>query len=440
MFDGGSFIMQQSRSNIETTYNNKLIERAYIQNFNNILNKFNGKFVEGNEEALYNILDEFKPYIYGQFNLEIISMLKRMNRFIITNERYLPKYYFYCGQAYHYLNEQEESKKYFRLAISYGMKYKQYRIVAYSIWNSELPSFKEKDIVHADHISRIVAIFYNMDESLNDDYNRCFLAHLSAAYRFNQFDYVDYLFEKVEHIIPMYCKDWVDLMVLKASVYRQRKQFIQAFEILSELYPQLNKGIVKAITIPNILKEIRLLSEHFDDINESTQVKNQLLKGYLEFINKNQGVTYDIEQIQSGKFPFVVEKNIFIEKAEKLLSKDNDSLFICIDLKTNMVPKNILKHVQLKALNDIYNSLSQKTIVSCVLSEETLVMILENEDHIEMRLEKILSLVKDQQLSMVVSDIFHFTVLSNRKYEVYNYNEAQNLANAFFYYELCKRV
>jgi hypothetical protein len=437
---GGPFIMQQSRLNIETTYNSKLLERAYIQNFNSILNKFNAIFVEQNVEELYNILDEFKPYIYGQFNLEIISMLKRMNYLIITKEQYLPKYYFFCGQAYHYLNEQEESKKYFRLAISYGMKYKQYRIVSYSIWNSEIASFKDKNISHADQLSRLVAIFYNMDESLHDDYNRSLLAHFSAAHRFNQLDYVEHLVQKVEPIIPKYCKDWVDLMVLKASVFRQRKQFIQAFEILSELYPRLNKRIVKAKTIPNILQEIRLLSEHFYEINETTQVKNQLLKGYLEFIKKNKGFTYEIEQIQSSEFPFVIEKNIFIEKAEKILSKENNSLFICIDLKTNIVPKNILKHVQLKALNEIYTSLSQKTIVSCVLSDETLVMILENEDHIEMRLEKILSLVKEQQLSMVASELFHFTVLSNRKYEVYNYNDAQNLANAFFYYELCKRV
>ena len=41
---------------------------------------------------------------------------------------------------------------------------------------------------------------------------------------------------------------------------------------------------------------------------------------------------------------------------------------------------------------------------------------------------------------MVVTDIFYFTVLSNQKYEVYNYKDAQNLANAFFYYELCKQV
>ena len=437
---GGPFIMQQSRLNIETTYNSKLLERAYIQNFNSILNKFNAIFVEQNVEELYNILDEFKPYIYGQFNLEIISMLKRMNYLIITKEQYLPKYYFFCGQAYHFLNEQEESKKYFRLAISYGMKYKQYRIVSYSIWNSEIASFKDKNISHADQLSRLVAILYNMDESLHDDYNRSLLAHFSAAHRFNQLDYVEHLVQKVEPIIPKYCKDWVDLMVLKASVFRQRKQFIQAFEILSELYPRLNKRIVKAKTIPNILREIRLLSEHFYEINETTQVKNQLLKGYLEFIKKNKGFTYEIEQIQSSEFPFVIEKNIFIEKAEKILSKENNSLFICVDLKTNIVPKNILKHVQLKALNEIYTSLSQKTIVSCVLSEETLVMILENEDHIEMRLEKILSLVKEQQLSMVASELFHFTVLSNRKYEVYNYNDAQNLANAFFYYELCKRV
>lgn len=423
-----------------TTYNNKITERAFIQNFNSILNKFNAIFVEKNVEELYNILDEFKPYIYGQFNLEIISMLKRMNYLIITKEQYLPKYYFFCGQAYHYLNEQEESKKYFRLAISYGMKYKQYRIVSYSIWNSEIASFKDKNISHADQLSRLVAILYNMDESLHDDYNRSLLAHFSAAYRFNQLDYVEHLLQKVEPIIPKYRKDWVDLMVLKASVFRQRKQFIQAFEILSELYPRLNKRIVKAKTIPNILREIRLLSEHFYEINETTQVKNQLLKGYLEFINKNKGFTYEIEQIQSSEFPFVVEKNMFIEKAEKILSKENNSLFICVDLKTNIVPKNILKHVQLKALNEIYTSLSQKTIVSCVLSDETLVMILENEDHIEMRLEKILSLVKEQQLSMVTSELFHFTVLSNRKYEVYNYNDAQNLANAFFYYELCKRV
>ena len=320
------------------------------------------------------------------------------------------------------------------------MKYKQYRIVSYSIWNSEIASFKDKNISHADQLSRLVAILYNMDESLHDDYNRSLLAHFSAAHRFNQLDYVEHLVQKVEPIIPKYCKDWVDLMVLKASVFRQRKQFIQAFEILSELYPRLNKRIVKAKTIPNILQEIRLLSEHFYEINETTQVKNQLLKGYLEFIKKNKGFTYEIEQIQSSEFPFVIEKNIFIEKAEKILSKENNSLFICIDLKTNIVPKNILKHVQLKALNEIYTSLSQKTIVSCVLSDETLVMILENEDHIEMRLEKILSLVKEQQLSMVASELFHFTVLSNRKYEVYNYNDAQNLANAFFYYELCKRV
>ena len=94
---GGPFIMQQSRLNIETTYNSKLLERAYIQNFNSILNKFNAIFVEQNVEELYNILDEFKPYIYGQFNLEIISMLKRMNYLIITKEQYLPKYYFFCG-------------------------------------------------------------------------------------------------------------------------------------------------------------------------------------------------------------------------------------------------------------------------------------------------------------------------------------------------------
>jgi len=105
-----------------------------------------------------------------------------------------------------------------------------------------------------------------------------------------------------------------------------------------------------------------------------------------------------------------------------------------------MIPEKHLKNVQLKALNEIHTSLSHKTIVSCALSEETLVIVLENEERIEERLEKILSVVKDQQLSMVNCDIFYFTVLSNRKYEVYNYNDAQNLANAFFYYELSKQV
>lgn len=424
----------------ETAYNSKLIERTYIQNFNHLLNRFNGKFVEGNEEALYNILDEFKPYIYGQFNLEIISMLKRMNRLIIKNEQYLPKYYFYCGQAYHYLNEREESKKYFRLAISYGMKYKQYRIVSYSIWNSELESFNEKNIIHADEISRIVSLFYNMDESLHDDYNRCFLAHLAAAYRCNQFDYVDYLVNKIEHSIPMYCKDWVDLIVLKAGVYRQRKQFVEAFQLLSELYPRLSKGIVKAKTVPRILKEIRLLSEHFDEINESTQVKSQLLKVYLEFVSNNQGVTSNVERIESNRLPYVSEKSIFIEKAENVLANDNDSLFICIDIKSNVIAENILHNVQLRILNEFYSSFNKKMILSYALSSSTIVFILENEEQIEKELERILSLVKDQQLSMVVSEVFHFTVLSNRKYEVYNYNDAQNLANAFFYYELCERV
>ena len=209
-----------------TMNNSELSERAFIQNFNSLLNKFNSNYVERNVEALYDILEEFKPYIYGQFNLEIISILKRMNSLIIQHEQYLSKYYFYCGQAYHFLNEQEESKKYFRLAISYGMKYKQYRVVAYSIWNSELASFQDKDIVHADQISRLVASFYNMDESLQDEYNRSLLAHLSAAYKCNQFDYVDNLMNKIEPFIPMYSKDWFDIMILKASVNRQRNQFV----------------------------------------------------------------------------------------------------------------------------------------------------------------------------------------------------------------------
>ena len=182
------------------------------------------------------------------------------------------------------------------------------------------------------------------------------------------------------------------------------------------------------------------MSEHFDEMNEFTQVKNQLLKGYLGFVSENKKVTTEIEQIESNIFPFVIEKSLFIEKANKLLAKENDSLFICIDLKINIVPRNLLRNVQLKALNEIYTSLSRKSIVSCALSDETLVIVLENEEQIEERLEKILNVVKEQQLSMIVSDIFHFAVLSNRKYEVYNYNDAQNLANALFYYELCKQV
>ena len=79
--------MQQFNLNFENTFNS---ERAYIQNFNSVLNKFNSNYIEGNVEALYNILDEFKPYSYGQFNLEIIAMLKRMNSLIIRHEQYLP--------------------------------------------------------------------------------------------------------------------------------------------------------------------------------------------------------------------------------------------------------------------------------------------------------------------------------------------------------------
>ncbi len=437
------FNMQQTNLNPKTNYDSQLSERAYIQSFNLVLNKFNSNYVERNVEALYDMLDEFKPYIYGQFNLEIISMLKRMNSLIIQQEQYLPKYYFFCGQAYHYLSEREESKKYYRLGISYGMKYKQYRVVAYAIWNYELVSLKDKDIVHADQLSRIVASFYKMDESLQDEYNRSLLAHLSAAYMFNQFDYVDGLLKEIEHLIPMYSKDWVDLMVMKASVYRQRKQFVQAFEILSELYPRLNKRIVKASTIPRILREIRLLSEHFDQVNNSTQVKDQLLKGYLEFISRNKALTSKVERIEGNRLPFVSEKSIFIKKAKDILDEHNNSIFICIDTKTNLISDTILHNVQSKIINELYASFSEKTIYSYALSASTIVFIFENEEPIEKvekEVERLLNLVKDQQLSMVVSSIFHFTVLSNRKYEVYNYNDAQNLANAFFYYELCKQV
>jgi len=436
----GDFMQHTDFVNI---YNSQINERAYIQNFNSVLNKFNSKFIEKNVEALYDILDEFKPYIYGQFNLEIISILKRMNCLIIAHEQYLPKYYFFCGQAYHYLMEREESKKYFRLAISYGMKYKQHRIVGYSIWNYELVSFKDKDIIHADQISRLVASLYTMDESLHDEYNRSLLAHLSAAAIFNQFNYVEVLLRKIEHLIPMYCKDWVDLMVLKASIYRRQNQYIQAFEILSELYPRLNKRIVKASTIPRILNEIHLLSEHLDKMNESTHVKTQLLKGYLEFICENKAATSEIERIECNRLPFVSEKSVFVEKAEELLAEHNDSLFICIDIKSNMISNTILHNVQLKLVNEIYASFNQTPIISYALSVSTIVCIIENTkqtEQIEKQVERILNLVKDQQLSVIVSEIFHFTVLSNRKYEVYNYNDAQNLANAIFYYELCKRV
>ena len=436
---GGSFKnMPQSKKKYESTS-----ERTYIQDFNHLLNKFNINFVESNVEALYKILDDFKPYIYGQFNLEIISMLKKMNSLIIRHEPYLPKYYFYCGQAYHYLREFDESKRYFRLAISYGIKYKKHRVVSYSIWNYELVIMKDKNIGHVDQLSRLVATLYKMDESLHDNYNRCYLAHLRAAYTFNQFDYVDSLLKEIEPYIPNGCKDWVDLMVLKASVYRQRKQFLQAFQILSELYPKLNKKSVKANTIPRILQEIRLLSEHFDDMNESKQVKTQLLKGYLDFIDSNQGFTSTVECIECNRLPFVSEKSTFIEKAKELLNEQNNSLFICIDIKSNMVSETILHTIQLKIVNEIYTAFNQITLFSYALSASTMVFILNDEGQsevVEKQVEKILNLVKDQQLSMVLTNIFHFTVLSNQKYEIYNYNDAQNLANAFFYYELCKQV
>ena len=108
-----------------------------------------------------------------------------------------------------------------------------------------------------------------------------------------------------------------------------------------------------------------------------------------------------------------------------------------------MLSKTILHTIQLKIVNEIYNAFSQKTLYSYALSASTMVFILNDEEQsevVEKQVEKVLNLVKDQQLSMVVTDIFYFTVLSNQKYEVYNYKDAQNLANAFFYYELCQQV
>ena len=302
---------------------------------------------------------------------------------------------------------------------------------------------KERNIVHVDQLSRLVATLYKMDESLHDNYNRCYLAHLTAAYTFNQFDYVDALLNEVEPHIPKDSRDWIDLMIVKASVYRQRKQFIQAFQILSELYPKLNKKSVRANTIPLVLEEIRLLSEYLDEMNDSSKVKTQLLKGYLSFINSNQVSNAKVERIECKRLPFVSEKSIFIEKAQELLHEQNKSLFICIDIKPNMISETILHTIQLKIVNEIYTEFNHKMLFSYALSASTLVFILNDEaqsEDVEKQVEKILNLVKDQQLSMVVTDIFYFTVLSNQKYEVYNYNDAQNLANAFFYYELCKQV
>ena len=430
--------MPQSKSKYES-----ISERTYIQDFNQLLNKFNFNYVQSNVEALYEMLDDFKPYIYGQFNLEIISMLKKMNSFIIRHEPYLPKYYFYCGQAYHFLREFDESKRYFRLAISYGIKYKKYRVVSYSIWNYEWVIMKERNIVHVDQITRLVASLYHMDESLYESYNRCYLSHLTAAYTFNQFDYVDALLKEVEPQIPKQSRDWIDLMIVKASVYRQRNQFIQAFQILSELYPKLNKKSVRANTIPLILNEIRLLSEHFDEMNDSPQVKTQLLNGYLSFINNNQVSISKVERIECKRLPFVSEKSVFVEKAEEILNEQNNGLFICIDIKSNMISETLLHTIQLKIVNEIYAEFNQRTLYSYALSASTMVFILNDDEQlagVEKQVEKVLNLVKDQQLSMVVTDIFHFTVLSNQKYEVYNYKDAQNLANAFFYFELCKQV
>ena len=429
--------MQQTNRKYESTS-----ERTYIQDFNHLLNKFNLNYRESNLEALYEILDEFKPYIYGQFNLEIISMLKKMNSLIIRHEPYLPKYYFYCGQAYHFLREFGESKRYFRLAISYGIKYKKYRVVSYSIWNYEL-IIKDRNIEHVDQLTRLVATLYHMDESLYESYNRCYLSHLTAAYTFNQFEYVDVLINEIEPQIPEDSRDWIDLMIIKASVYRQRNQLIQAFQILSELYPKLNKKSVRANTIPLILKEIRLLSEHFNEMNESPKLKTQLLNGYLTFINSNQVPISKVERIECKRLPYVSEKSFFVEKAEELLNEQNNGLFLCIDIKSNIISETLLHTIQLKIVNEIYAEFNQRTLFSYALSASTMVFILNDEGQsevVEKQVEKVLNLVKDQQLSMVVTDIFYFTVLSNQKYEVYNYKDAQNLANAFFYYELCKQV
>ena len=429
--------MQQTNRKYESTS-----ERTYIQDFNHLLNKFNLNYRESNVEALYEILDEFKPYIYGQFNLEIISMLKKMNSLIIRHEPYLPKYYFYCGQAYHFLSEFGESKRYFRLAISYGIKYKKYRVVSYSIWNYELIN-KDRNIEHVDQLTRLVATLYHMDESLYESYNRCYLSHLTAAYTFNQFEYVDVLINEIEPQIPEDSRDWIDLMIIKASVYRQRNQLIQAFQILSELYPKLNKKSVRANTIPLILKEIRLLSEHFNEMNESPKLKTQLLNGYLSFINSNQVPISKVERIECKRLPYVSEKSFFVEKAEELLNEQNNGLFLCIDIKSNIISETLLHTIQLKIVNEIYAEFNQRTLFSYALSASTMVFILNDEGQsevVEKQVEKVLNLVKDQQLSMVVTDIFYFTVLSNQKYEVYNYKDAQNLANAFFYYELCKQV
>ena len=88
-------------------------------------------------------------------------------------------------------------------------------------------------------------------------------------------------------------------------------------------------------------------------MNDSPQVKTQLLKGYLEFINSNQEFTSTAERIEYKRLPFVSEKSFFVEKAKELLNEQNESLFICIDIKSNMLSKTILHTIQLKIVNEI---------------------------------------------------------------------------------------
>lgn len=418
-------------------YRQTFEERALPTNFMMLINLFHEKMLQQNVDDIHDLLDELKPFVYGQFNLEIISLLKRINKYIVTKEQYLAKYYFYCGQAYHYIDEQQESIKYYKLAISYGTKYKQYKIVSYALWNIEQDQYTKMNLQHADEMSRVLTTFYSMDNSIFESYNRMYLPHIRVAFQCEQYEYVEQLInDKVREMIPLHSADWIDLQVALASIAEKRGDYRKAFELYSLIYVKLKPALLKSKTFKIIVENLNKLLKILEAQGDVLWIRDHLLNEYeavAPFI-LNEKSTYDVTNLHNG-----VRQEQF-EHYMNHLFLFNKSVNV-IQLKCNMKDSKLsLDQVFNHFINEMKWEYKMNQFKSMVDAKGNLYIVGESNHQVEQIVEKVLESMREKMFSTAKSPIFYSLVIDCNKYELHDYKDVFKLSRAFLYYRFYKQV
>ncbi|MCH7321587.1 hypothetical protein LZ480_06735 [Solibacillus sp. MA9] len=402
------------------------------------------------EQLIQFITAEIEPFLFSTLNNEVLDLMFTIEP--IIKEKYQENVaiiYLIMGHCSYFYMNFEEARKFYKLATSYAMEYKQFAVLSSSLnkYNSSMIETGIDRVLWES--SKYPSIFWVKNKGACNKYFLVrIIAHIELSLKLEKNEYAYQIYNKYfEQIqIELTPRFKIQLESLKGDILNSLNKYDEALILYHKLLKICINEVSYRDLIVGLYERISVISQKLNDaqlpleLQQSYEQYFEQLHIDKEYLQKHLAMATSNSNYVNSSFPMSYDQ--FINEVNEHLS--NASLeglsLVIIDIKIREDDRQLENEILFCINEKIQDAFGDRRLLNTRIDETTIgYLVRESELGTEVQSERAFHEVRklypkeESPLSAI-----YFAAVNNAENNLTTYEQCRKLAYAYIYYEFYK--